>query len=145
MSRTTRRSSRRIWEETDRTGASNTLDANRRLPRTFLTLERERVLRSPYQSTKRAERLRVSVAAAKIRLSNTLKRLPATQENKRSKLFDPLKTLTLTGLKHQNFCHKRQTRKEVLFALRKAGRSGSSPGRNKRYNRNYLSNYSCRR
>lgn len=145
MSRASRRASRRIREETDRTGALYTPDASQRLPRSFLTLERQRVLRSTYQSTLRADRLRASVSAARERLRNALKRLPVKQAiQKRSKLFDPIKSLHLHGLKNQNFCHKRQSRREVMFAIRKAGRSGSSPGRKGRYFRNYLSQYSCR-
>lgn len=41
------------------------------------------------------------------------------------------------------FCVKRKIRREVLFAFRKAGRSGSGPGRRGKYRRNGNSLHGC--
>lgn len=41
------------------------------------------------------------------------------------------------------FCAKRKMRRAVLFAMKKVGRAGSSPGRRGRYRRNASSQYGC--
>lgn len=41
------------------------------------------------------------------------------------------------------FCVRRTQRREVLFAMRVAGRRGGSPGKRGKYRRSIESNYSC--
>lgn len=71
---------------------------------------------------------------------------PQRNSNKRSIYFGRIRE---TDDRIRRICPKRQERKQVLFALQVAGKSGSAPGRlrenGKRYRRTPDSNYSCNR
>lgn len=55
----------------------------------------------------------------------------------------PLRKLKMLAPKRVLFCIRRKVRREVLFALRRAGFRGSGPGKGGRYRRTQDSQYRC--
>lgn len=71
---------------------------------------------------------------------------PAKHAVRRSKavsVWHQLRSLWMRAPSRVRFCVQRKERKEVLFAYRKIGFSGSSPGRFNRYRRTENSAYGC--
>lgn len=138
-----RRSSYQVFQNEVRRGEPGSR-RNKRLPPTFRKLDSPIGLVS--REARQIERLN------RYRSQNTgrdqVKRLPAKQVE-RNNLIDVTRSRIFEGMKQQSFCHKRQQRKEVLFAKNIAGHSGRSPGskleNGKKYLRTVESNYSCRR
>lgn len=70
-------------------------------------------------------------------------RLPLAKQPFRFQRFAGLKVLSLRVPSRVRFCIRRKERRSILFAYRKVGYRGSSPGR-RGYRRVQDSQYSCR-
>lgn len=57
--------------------------------------------------------------------------------------FDGLRPLQIRAPMRARFCVQRKQRREVLFAFRRVGYSGSSPGRRNHYRRTANSHWRC--
>lgn len=114
-----------------------------RLPLDKFTLDRLNALTSPYANVGRSSLLNRSSRTSPAEYRK-VRRLPDTPETIRPRR-DLLNSLQLVGLKKTPFCAKRRSRREVLFSLQVAGRSGSAPGKRGHYRRTSESSFSCRR
>lgn len=143
MSRLSRRRSKRP-------GESVVVDSNRRLPRAH-----ESVRRFLFEELQGSDRsvggvLRglapLSVAQRDVGLKQWVgvnRRSPTKRAFSKARYYNKLGALAIAAPSRVQFCVRRKVRREVLFAIRKVGRSGSSPGRYRRYRRTGDSRYSC--
>lgn len=75
------------------------------------------------------------------RPGQVLSPLRPRSESRGRELRPPMYQLRMSAPSRSSFCHRRKERRQVLFAIRRAGYSGSAPGP---YRRTQDSQYSCR-